>query len=177
MFTIICRVLRYLCWALQKKVKSRWRGDELVKTRVVSGFIFLRLLCLAILNPRQFNLITEAPSPMAHRTLKLTANCLIKLANLVEAKEPYMEVINPFIRDNQQRMVMFLDELSNCPDVPQMPECPATDLARSLATIHQICVAHLDEIQKLSQTKPYIKKLGTVTEMLTNHKKHYMSNA
>ena len=23
-----------------------------------------------------------------------------------------MEVINPFIRDNQQRMVMFLDELS-----------------------------------------------------------------
>ena len=27
-------------------------------------------------------------------------------------QEPYMEVINPFIRDNQQRMVMFLDELS-----------------------------------------------------------------
>ena len=27
-------------------------------------------------------------------------------------QEAHMEVINPFIRDNQQRMVMFLDELS-----------------------------------------------------------------
>jgi hypothetical protein len=29
-----------------------------VRTRVVSGFIFLRLLCPAILHPRQFNLIS-----------------------------------------------------------------------------------------------------------------------
>ena len=27
-------------------------------------------------------------------------------------QEACMEVINPFIRDNQQRMVMFIDELS-----------------------------------------------------------------
>ncbi len=51
-----------------------------------SGFIFLRLLCLAILNPKHFNLITEVPSAMAARTLKLVANSIIKLANLVEAK-------------------------------------------------------------------------------------------
>ena len=31
---------------------------------------------------------------------------------LVVHQEAHMEVINPFIRDNQQRMVMFLDELS-----------------------------------------------------------------
>ena len=58
------------------------------------------------------NVCAEAPSQEAARTLKLVANSLIKLANLTEAKEAYMEVINPFIRDNQQRMVMFLDELS-----------------------------------------------------------------
>ncbi len=34
-----------------------------------------------------------------------------------------------------------------------MPEAPTTDLARSLATIHQICISHLDELHKLSQTK------------------------
>ena len=32
-----------------------------------------------------------------------------------------MEVINPFIRDNQQRMVMFLDELSV--RLQRLPRC------------------------------------------------------
>jgi Ras GTPase-activating protein 1 len=132
------------------------------------------LLCLAILNPKTFNLITEAPSQTGARTLKLVASSLIKLANLVEAKEPYMEIINPFIKENQQRMVMFLDELSNVPEVNVQFERPATDLARSLATIHQICVSHLEELTRMSQTQPFIKKLVTVTDMLTNHKIHYM---
>lgn len=169
-------VLRYLFGCLQKRVKSKWPKEAFVKTRVVSGFLFLRLLCAAILNPKQFNLITEAPSQMAARSLKLVANCLIKLANLTEAKEAHMEVINPFIRDNQQRMVMFLDELSNVPDVPNTPDCPSADIARSLATVHQICVLHLKELQEMSYTKPFLKTLVAVTEMLTNHKKHYISN-
>ena len=37
---------------------TKWPNERLVKTRVVSGFIFLRLLCPAILNPRQFNLLS-----------------------------------------------------------------------------------------------------------------------
>ena len=49
---------------------------------------------------------------MAARTLLLVANSLIKLANLTEAKEQYMDPINPFIRDHQRRLVKFLDELS-----------------------------------------------------------------
>ena len=36
---------------------------------------------------------TEAPSQMAARTLKLVANSLIKLANLVEAKVSYVMII------------------------------------------------------------------------------------
>ena len=36
-----------------KFLVGRWPQERLVKTRVVSGFIFLRLLCPAILNPRQ----------------------------------------------------------------------------------------------------------------------------
>jgi hypothetical protein len=37
---------------------GKWPHERLVRTRVVSGFIFLRLLCPAILHPRQFNLIS-----------------------------------------------------------------------------------------------------------------------
>ena len=62
------RTLRYICACLQRDVQNRcvyivgfsldfflprWPQERLVKTRVVSGFIFLRLLCPAILNPRQ----------------------------------------------------------------------------------------------------------------------------
>ena len=44
----------------------------------------------------------------------MIAKCLQNLANLVEfgAKESYMEVVNPFILKNKERMVVFLDHLS-----------------------------------------------------------------
>ena len=61
------RNLRYICYCLQRAVTSKWPHERLVRTRVVSGFIFLRLLCPAILNPRSFNLIAETPHPGASR--------------------------------------------------------------------------------------------------------------
>ena len=39
------------------------------------------------------------------------------------------------------------------PEAPQVPEVPAVDLARSLATIHQICVTHQEDLHKQGQTK------------------------
>ncbi|KAG8279422.1 Ras GTPase-activating protein 1, partial [Homalodisca vitripennis] len=52
------KTVRYICGCLQRCVVGKWPHERLVRTRVVSGFIFLRLLCPAILNPRQFNLIS-----------------------------------------------------------------------------------------------------------------------
>ena len=48
------------------------------------------------------------------RSLVMIAKCLQNLANLVEfgVKESYMEVVNPFILKNKERMVVFLDHLS-----------------------------------------------------------------
>lgn len=50
----------------------------------------------------------------------MVAKCLQNLANLIEfgGKEPYMEVVNPFILKNKERMVVYLDHLSvstRCP--------------------------------------------------------------
>lgn len=50
-------MLRFICGCLQRAVAAKWPNDPLVKTRVVGGFIFLRLICPAILNPRQWSLI------------------------------------------------------------------------------------------------------------------------
>jgi len=51
---------------------------------------------------------------MAARSLVMIAKCLQNLANLVEfgSKEPYMEVVNPFILKNKEKMTVFLDHIS-----------------------------------------------------------------
>lgn len=174
-----CRTLRYICHCLQKKVASKWPHDPMVKTRVVSGFIFLRLLCPAILNPRQFNLISDTPSETASRSLILVAKCLQNLANLVEfgAKEPWMEVVNPFILKNKNRMIRFLDEIANVPEKPEPDETFVGDPARDLATLHHICVMHKDDLLAQSDEKPILKKVITVIDMLSKHRQHYMDTA
>lgn len=76
--------VRFICGCLQKSVAGKWPDERLVRARVVSGFIFLRLLCPALLNPRQFGLVGEQPTPSATRSLVMVAKCLQNLANLVE---------------------------------------------------------------------------------------------
>ncbi|XP_022225195.1 ras GTPase-activating protein 1 isoform X3 [Drosophila obscura] len=78
------RNVRYICNCLQKAVMAKWPSERLVRTRVVSGFIFLRLLCPALLNPRQFGLVSETPQTAATRSLIMVAKCLQNLANLIE---------------------------------------------------------------------------------------------
>ena len=79
--------VRYIFAYLQQIVKCRWPNEPLSKTRVVSGFLFLRLICPTILNPKQFNLISETPSENAIRNLTLVAKCLQSLANLTETSK------------------------------------------------------------------------------------------
>ncbi|KAK6178717.1 hypothetical protein SNE40_011238 [Patella caerulea] len=169
--------LRQICHHLQLQVTKRWPTDETVKTRVISGFIFLRLLCPAILNPKSFNLVAENPSEMSGRTLKLVAKVIQNLANLVDTgtKEVFMEVVKPFIKKNRDKMIMYLDELSNIQSVhPVKQENIPVDLARDLATVHQMAATHLQDLRKLSETQPCLRKLVAVTDMLTDHKSKYI---
>lgn len=175
------RTVRYICHCLQKAVVAKWPTERLVRTRVVSGFIFLRLLCPSLLNPRQFGLVSETPPPAATRSLIMVAKCLQNLANLVEfgGKEQYMEVVNPFILKNKERMIVFLDQLSIISDPTQLQStmdnsCDQySDSGRELATLHHICVSHQPDLQSLAKTNSSIKKLVTVTDMLSKHKLKY----
>ncbi|XP_047506178.1 ras GTPase-activating protein 1 isoform X2 [Pieris napi] len=172
------RPIRYLCGCLQRAAVAKWPNERFVRTRVVSGFIFLRLICPALVEPRAWGLLSAAPPPHAQRSLLMVAKCLQNLANLVEfgAKEPYMEVVNPFILKNKERMVVFLDQLSSVQDPGNVQTNSNNnfDIAKELATIHHICVSHLSELQTLSKSQPAIRKLVTVTEMLTKHKHKYL---
>uniref|UniRef100_A0A8C5S9R8 RAS p21 protein activator 1 n=1 Tax=Laticauda laticaudata TaxID=8630 RepID=A0A8C5S9R8_LATLA len=176
---ILPPTLRYIYGCLQKSVQSKWPANTTMRTRVVSGFVFLRLICPAILNPRMFNIISDSPSTTAARTLTLVAKSVQNLANLVEfgAKEPYMEGVNPFIKSNKHRMIMFLDELGNIPELPDTTEPSRTDLSRDLAALHEICVAHSDELRTLSNERGamqhVLKKLLAITELLQQKQNQY----
>ncbi|MFT7817704.1 ras GTPase-activating protein 1-like [Arapaima gigas] len=176
---ILPRTLRFIYGCLQKSVQKKWPQNTTMRTRVVSGFVFLRLICPAILNPRMFNIITDPPSPTAARTLTLVAKSVQNLANLVEfgAKEPYMEGVNPFIKSNKHQMIVFLDTLGNVSDLPDTNEHFRIDLSRDLAALHEICVSHSDELRTLSNERGpqqhILKKLLAITELLQQKQDHY----
>ncbi|XP_035234673.1 ras GTPase-activating protein 1 isoform X4 [Anguilla anguilla] len=179
---ILPPTLRFIYGCLQKSVKQKWPANTTMRTRVVSGFVFLRLICPAILNPRLFNIIADAPSSTASRTLTLVAKSVQNLANLVEfgAKEPYMEGVNPFIKNNKHRMIMFLDELGNVPELPDTTEHFRTDLSRDLAALHEICGTHSDELRTQSNERGaqqhVLKKLLAVSELLQQKQAHYANS-
>ena len=107
-----------------------------------------------------------------------------------------VQVVNPFILKNKERMVVFLDHLSSVrekpyPDEDRVKGDPARwaipcffaqfdcsflsfFFLRDLATIHHICEGHLAELNDISkENMVQIKTLVTVTEMLSKHKQKY----
>lgn len=119
-------------------------------------------------------------------------------------QEQYMEVVNPFILKNKERMIVFLDQLSSvtdpnpplnsyieastshiCADAGKIHATKKTFVflnrhnyssfkGRELATLHHICVSYMSELQAIAKTNTSLKKLVTVTDMLTKHKIKYI---
>ncbi|EXJ88852.1 hypothetical protein A1O3_01916 [Capronia epimyces CBS 606.96] len=84
-----------------------------VKYTSVSGFLFLRFFCPAILNPKLFGLIQDQPSDRAKRTFTLIAKSLNVLANTARfgTKEPWMEPMNKFLAASTNEFKSFIDEI------------------------------------------------------------------
>ncbi|KAL1962980.1 hypothetical protein VTN77DRAFT_8826 [Rasamsonia byssochlamydoides] len=101
----------------------------------VSGFLFLRFFCPAILNPKLFGLLKEHPRPRAQRTLTLIAKALQGLANMTTFgnKEPWMEPMNKFLITNRTAFKEFVDAICAIP-----AERPAQTVSPSYATPIQI---------------------------------------
>ncbi|GJQ81147.1 hypothetical protein Trydic_g21195 [Trypoxylus dichotomus] len=85
-----------------------------------------------------------------------------------------MEVVNPFILKNKERMMVFLDQLSAIGDPGTIHPLTQADTAKELATLHHICVAHLAELQAVAKVNSNLRTLVTVIEMLTKHKQKYL---
>ncbi|RAL09596.1 GTPase-activating protein BUD2 [Aspergillus homomorphus CBS 101889] len=101
----------------------------------VSGFLFLRFFCPAILNPKLFGLLKDHPRPRAQRTLTLIAKALQGLANMTTfgSKEPWMEPMNKFLNTNRSDFKQFVDSICAIP-----ADRPAPIVTPSYATPIQI---------------------------------------
>lgn len=94
----------------------------------VSGFLFLRFFCPALLNPHLFGLLKDHPRPQAQRTLTLISKTLNTLANLgtFGSKEPWMEPMNGFLSAHRQGFKTFVDTIcSISPDHANSPIPPS----------------------------------------------------
>ncbi|KAK9478828.1 hypothetical protein V1514DRAFT_329875 [Lipomyces japonicus] len=80
----------------------------------VSGFLFLRFFCPAVLNPKLFDLVNDHPPSRAQRTLTLIAKGLQGLANRTHFgyKEPWMSPMNTFLNDHIQEVNQFIADVS-----------------------------------------------------------------
>lgn len=104
----------------------------------VSGFLFLRFICPAILSPKLFGLLRDHPRPRAQRTFTLVAKALQKMANLSTfgKREEWMEPMNRFL--NAQRLVFreYIDQVCDIPaergpqSLPPSYSTPVTILNR-----------------------------------------------
>ncbi|KAI1389541.1 Rho GTPase activation protein [Hypoxylon trugodes] len=94
-------------------------GDFLrtVNYTSVSGFLFLRFICPAILNPKIFGLLRDNPRARAQRTLTLIAKGLQALANLSTfgKKESWMEPMNKFLTIHRQPFKDYIDQMCSIP--------------------------------------------------------------
>ncbi|CAH8523144.1 unnamed protein product [Schistosoma rodhaini] len=90
------------------------RGSEFCDN-LISGCIFLRLICPALLSPSLFGLISAFPSePACQRNLTLLAKSLQSLANFstFDDKEPYMRFLNGYVSYQLSLMRMFIRSIS-----------------------------------------------------------------
>ncbi|EMC92427.1 hypothetical protein BAUCODRAFT_126409 [Baudoinia panamericana UAMH 10762] len=94
-------------------------GDFLrtVSYSSVSGFLFLRFFCPAVLNPKLFGLLKEDMRPRARRTFTLIAKSLQTLANMAHfgTKEHWMEPMNTFLGQHRESFKTLIDDVCYVP--------------------------------------------------------------
>ncbi|KAK5120678.1 hypothetical protein LTR85_006036 [Meristemomyces frigidus] len=111
-------------------------GDFLrsVSYSSVSGFLFLRFFCPAVLNPKLFGLLKEDIKPRARRAFILIAKSLQTLANMASfgTKETWMEPMNAFLTQHRESFKTFIDDVCYVPT--PLSNAPYTSSAASSPT-------------------------------------------
>nr|KAJ3417828.1 Ras GTPase-activating protein 1 [Polyrhizophydium stewartii] len=114
----IAEVFAFIKDAVSRRFPNQRSRGEQIKYPAISGFLFLRFFCPAIISPHQFGLAAEAPAGHVPRTLTMIAKILQNLANMTELKDVHLSEANVFIRSQKEAMKALLDRVSTvCVDL------------------------------------------------------------
>jgi len=103
--------LRTLFNTIQDQVMHKFPNDRKIRYTAVSGFIFLRLICPAIMSPAVHGLVSDTADVRTTRNLTLIAKILQNLANIVGEngkEQAFMGEINTFVAENLDDMRQFI---------------------------------------------------------------------
>lgn len=148
---------------LKMKVKEQgW--DESVEYTVVSGFLFLRFFCAAILGPKLFDLVQEHPDTNTARTLTLVSKVVQNLANLVDfgQKEPYMKDMNAYLLTKFEHMKKFLKAVSTPPANEPLPQTTMISVAKEASHAYHLCSEAKENIRQIEQLDYFVNILDVL---------------
>ncbi|EQC26113.1 hypothetical protein SDRG_16063 [Saprolegnia diclina VS20] len=150
----------------------------------LGGFLFLRVLCPAVVVPAKAHLFPGRPMPpIARRATVLVAKLLQNLANnvLFGAKEEYMTPFNGFIRKNYAAVVALYDRI--CTSATASEHAPYTlPTAMSYATALEVVKRERVKSAPVNKTELLLAQSTEPTVLMSapidrsSHTSHRQSN-
>jgi hypothetical protein len=157
--------MRWICRQLlemQQNAEGQSLSDPTAKAGyLVGGFVFLRFFCPVVVAPESVDLVRD-PNTRTRRNLILIAKVLQNLANGAlahdNAKEDYMRMCDPFIREHSPRNLAYVKALAAI--VPERHRAEGTGFQESIihVTVHQVmevtslCRQHLELLVRVPQS-------------------------
>lgn len=139
--------------------------------KLISGSIFLRFFCPAILSPSLFQLCQAYPDEKTARKLTLVAKVIQNLANFARfgIKEEYMCFMNGFMEEEVKNMKQFIERISS----PIPDSCPVVewgpfhvDLGRELSIMHTTLLNQIPNLKEESLAQ--VSELPLILKRITN---------
>ncbi|KAL7715330.1 Ankyrin repeat-containing protein [Entamoeba marina] len=101
---------RYICYVLYNECEKQ---ENLQPLPCVGGFLILRIVCPALMQPHKTGFCTEKPNQNVTRSLVMICKLIQCIANGTTPHEPYMKCLEEFIDTQTLRLQIALTGVSS----------------------------------------------------------------